>query len=325
MHDLDRTQMETWEGEMYPSESYAYEGGPDWENQQNGQEYIHEGDGEWPGDREWPNQEGWYSEQEGEWPGESGEFGYGEQESDGEWPGDREWPNQEGWYSEQEGEWPMGSGEFGYGQQEGEWPTESGKFGYGEYQGSAPNPEMPFSESDEINLAAELLSVGSEQEFDRYMNDLFITANRGQFQPGSQELFGALGGLLKNLLKKAVPIGATVLGGPVAGLAAQAFGLETEGLSPENEQFEIARSYVRLAGAASQEAAQIPPGSPAEPAAQQALVMAAQRHAPGMMYDGQPAQAPYPKRMPKRGTWTRRGNSIMLHGYFGPSGEQGWR
>ena len=265
MHDLDRTQMEAWEGEGYPSESYAYQGEADGENRQNGQGYVQEGEGEWP--------------------------------------------NQEGWYGEQEGEWPMGSGELGY----------------GEYQGNALNPEMPFSEADEVNLAAELLSVGSEQEFDRYMNELFITANRGQFQPGSQELFGALGGLLKNLLKKAVPIGATVLGGPVGGLAAQAFGLETEGLSPEDEQFEIARSYVRLAGAASQEAAQIPPGSPAEPAAQQALVMAAQRHAPGMMYDGQPAQAPYPKGMPKRGTWTRRGNSIMLHGYFGPSRGQGWR
>jgi uncharacterized protein (DUF697 family) len=196
---------------------------------------------------------------------------------------------------------------------------------------------MPFSEADEINLAAELLSVGNEQEFDRYMNDLFMTANRAQFQPGSQELFGALGGLLKNLVRKALPIAGTALGnwmvpgvggaigGQFGNLAARAFGLETEGLSPEDEQFEIARSFVRLAGAASQEAAQIPPGIPAEPAAQQALVMAAQRHAPGMMYDGQPAQGPYPRRMPKRGTWTRRGNSIMLHGYFGSSGGQGWR
>jgi len=87
---------------------------------------------------------------------------------------------------------------FEYG--ETEWPGETGESGV-------------FSETEEMELAAELLGVASEQELDRFLGSLIQRAGRavGQFvkSPTGQ----ALGGILKGAAKQALPVVGSALGG----------------------------------------------------------------------------------------------------------------
>ena len=135
----------------------------------------------------------------------------------------------------------------------------------------------------------------------------------------------ALGGILKAAAKKALPIvgqaaggflggpAGAALGGKLASLAGQQFGLEVEGLSEEDAQFELARQFVRLGGAASVRAAYASPRMDPMSAAQAAMAAAARRHAPGLL-------GPYADGGSsgwaggRSGRWFRRGRKIILVG-----------
>lgn len=71
-------------------------------------------------------------------------------------------------------------------------------------------------------------------------------------------------------------------GGRFGNLAADAFGLELEGLSPEDQEFEVARRFVRLAGEATREAMEAPKMLPPKTVAKQAIKKASVKHAPGL-------------------------------------------
>jgi hypothetical protein len=79
-------------------------------------------------------------------------------------------------------------------------------------------------------------------------------------------------------------------------------------MNEEDQEFEVARRFVRLAGASAQNAAAAPPNASPQDVAQAALAAAAQKHAPGLLntagagINGQ------------RGRWVRRGRSIILYG-----------
>jgi hypothetical protein len=99
-------------------------------------------------------------------------------------------------------------------------------------------------------------------------------------------------------------------------------GLELEGLSYEDQEFEVAKQVVRLSGAAAQNAAQAPPSIPPQQAAQAALTAAAQQFAPGLL---RPAASQAMGRAEGRangkgcshkatGRWVRRGNAIIIMG-----------
>ena len=84
-------------------------------------------------------------------------------------------------------------------------------------------------------------------------------------------------------------------------------GLELEGLSPEDQEFEVARRFVRFAGEASRQAAAAPPTAPADEVVQAALQRAAQRYAPGLS-----AGMTRGGRTKGSGRWVRRGRSIVV-------------
>jgi hypothetical protein len=90
------------------------------------------------------------------------------------------------------------------------------------------------------------------------------------------------------------------------------FEMELEGMSAEDQEFEIARRVVRLAGEAAQQAAQTPPTVPPPDAAKSAVVAAAQQHAPGLLRPA--AQAGQYGRHRRSGRWERRGRTIVLYG-----------
>src|SRR5262249_18408428 len=131
----------------------------------------------------------------------------------------------------------------------------------------------------------------------------------------------ALGGILKDTARQALPVlGQGVgqwispkYGGPigqtVATQAGKWLGLELEGLSNEDREFEVARQFVRFAGAASQAAAHSGVSGPE--AARAAAVSAARTHAPGLvpMLRGRSGV-----NWPRAGRWVRQGRTIVLYG-----------
>ncbi|GAB4413014.1 MAG: hypothetical protein OHK0039_19490 [Bacteroidia bacterium] len=94
------------------------------------------------------------------------------------------------------------------------------------------------------------------------------------------------------------------------------FELELEGLSPEDREFEVARSVVRLATDTARRAANIaartPQAAPAQ-VAKAALTQAATVHAPGLVRSGTAPSASSAS-LRTRGTWVRQGRRIILYG-----------
>jgi hypothetical protein len=94
------------------------------------------------------------------------------------------------------------------------------------------------------------------------------------------------------------------------------YGKELEGLSAEDREFEIARSYVRFAIEALRRALQTPPRVPKPVAAQVALREAARKHAPGLVPVA-PALAGTTaggngSNGAESGRWVRQGTSIVV-------------
>ncbi len=197
-----------------------------------------------------------------------------------------------------------------------------GDFEYSEEVGDT-EAESPFSEVEEMELASELLTVTDEAELDQFLGKLMKRAGRFMKSPVGR----ALGGILRTAAKQALPIvgkaaggffggpvGAAI-GGKLASAAGQAFGLELEGLSAEDAEFEVARNFVRFAGAAAAKAASAPPTTPPPAAARVAAVAAAKRHAPGLLQAGVSAAGPPAGGVPGRtGRWVRRGRAIIVLG-----------
>lgn len=175
-----------------------------------------------------------------------------------------------------------------------------------------------YETSQELALTAELLEVSSEDELDRFLGNLLSSAVSAAKSFARSDAGRAVGGVLKSAARQALPHLGGALGGlvsPGAGkLGAKAgqwlagqfeLGLETEGLSAEDREYETARSFVRFATETAQRAAQAGPGTPPQVAAGQAAISAAQRHLPGLL---RPQHA-----APRTdGRWVRRGDHIVI-------------
>jgi uncharacterized protein (DUF697 family) len=188
-----------------------------------------------------------------------------------------------------------------------------------------------LSESQELELAAELMEVNSEQELEQFLGDLIKKAGGaiGGFIKGP--VGQALGGALKGVAKQVLPMAGQALGGMFGGPAGSAiggqlasaaggmFGLELEA---GEQEFEAATNFVRLAADAVKNAAAAPPNANPHAVAQAAVSQAAQIHAPGLMGPGpEPprpgAFGPEPTRPyggGHSGRWIRRGGKIVLLG-----------
>jgi hypothetical protein len=185
---------------------------------------------------------------------------------------------------------------------------------------------QPLDEVEEMEFASQLLELQDEAELDQFLGSLLGRAASAAGQLLRSDAGRALTQQLKDVARKALPVAgravgrwaAPGVGGDVgARLAAQAgalLGLELEGLSGEDREFEVARQFVRLAGAAGEEAALAPPGIPPRAAAQAAMAAAAQRYAPGLLQgelDGRREHG-RSRRQERSGRWVRRGRTIVL-------------
>ncbi len=194
---------------------------------------------------------------------------------------------------------------------------------FGESEVSGWTGEGPLSEEEELDLAGELLTLSSEAELDQFLGKVFKKVGKG-LKP--------LGQVLKPLAKTLLPIAGKVagsfFGGPVGGalggklgsLASKLFEVDLESLSPEEQEVEVAKRFVRLASAAAQEVAAAPPSADPVAAARAAVATAARTHAPGLLrqqgMQGSTASsaAPGPGGRARTGRWIRRGRKIILLG-----------
>ncbi|NTX12254.1 hypothetical protein HUA74_03230 [Myxococcus sp. CA051A] len=188
-----------------------------------------------------------------------------------------------------------------------------------EFNAEGPWGEV-FNETELNELAAELLEVSNDQELEQFLGNLIKRAGSALRKAVDSPLGQKLGGLLKHAARQGLPmvgralgnlvapgIGG-VVGGKLAQRAGQAFGLELEGLSQEDSEFEVAKQFVRLAADASKAALSAAPGGSPQQVAGAAVQQALQRFAPGLV----PARAA--SSAGTTGRWVRKGNTIVLYG-----------
>ncbi len=220
-------------------------------------------------------------------------------------------------------EWEAGAGfdagEGSFGDSEFELEFEDA-FGAGELGEELGGDDGLMSEMEEVELASELLNASSDAEIDQFLGKVFRRIRRriGRAIPSLRPLAGMLRGLVRRALPIAGgalgtfggPLG-TALGSRLGGAASRLFEAELEGMSPEDQEFEVARRLVRLASSAAQQAAGLPTGPPLA-AARAALAAAARTHAPGLLQRGPGASVAAVGG--RSGRWVRRGRRIVLLG-----------
>lgn len=180
---------------------------------------------------------------------------------------------------------------------------------------------------EEMELAAELLGVQNEEELDRFLGRLLSRTLNGASafarSPAGQQALG----LLKSTAGRALPQLAQSLGERIGGvrgaqsglrLAADAgrlFGLELEGLSHEDGEFEVARRFARLAHRSLQP---LNPRRATPLEARRSFRHAARIHAPGLVARSVWADTPQDPSerlvtgFPSSGRWVRHGYTITL-------------
>jgi hypothetical protein len=225
--------------------------------------------------------------------------------------------------------------ESDYGEFEFEFDNEGeGEFGY--------EGESVFDEVEEMEFAAQLLEITDEAELDQFLGKLLKKAGGAARAFIKSPIGKQLGGILKGAAKSALPVVGSALGnlvvpgiggmvgGKLASGLGDAFGLELEGLSPQDQEFEVARSFVRLAGeaaknAASSAASTVASGGSAQQAAKNAFIKAAQKHAPGLIRPANGGQTGMNGASSQRdrtgrgqsvrsGRWIRKGDKIIVLG-----------
>jgi len=186
--------------------------------------------------------------------------------------------------------------------------------------------EAVFDEQEEMELAAELLGITEEAELDYFLRKLAKRVGRKARRFVKSKTGRRLRRILRKVAKKVMPIAGkavgTYFGGPPGGAiggmtgsaAGQVLGLELEGLSPEDQEFEVAKRVVRLAADATKKAAIAQTKMPPDKAAKAAMISAAKKHAPGLLRPTPSMSIPSLPGGKRSGRWMRRGSKIVLMG-----------
>jgi len=160
---------------------------------------------------------------------------------------------------------------------------------------AGPSTSGVFSEDEELELASGLLEIATERELDEFVDGLVGNAEQALNQAARPTVEHDIGDILKGIAKVALPIlggvaggffggpGGAALGSSLAGSVGHAFGLELEGLSPEDSEFEVTKQFIKFAGATVKNAHEADPDMDPATIAHEAAVEAARIYAPGLM------------------------------------------
>lgn len=156
-----------------------------------------------------------------------------------------------------------------------------------EFEYEAGDWETAFDDADEMELAAELLELESDAEIDHFFGGLFkkVVGHLSR-DPALKPLVKTL----RNTAKKALPaLGRSVgraldgssgarIGQLLGSRTSRWLGLELEAMTEEDQEYELARRLVRLAGATAKNIGMSRGTSP-----KKALTDAAKRILPGLV------------------------------------------
>ena len=233
---------------------------------------------------------------------------------------------------------------------------------FGQEATYSTNETFEMGQDPELEMAYQLLEVSDEYELNQFLGSLmskalgaaksaagsFINSSAGKGvgqylvnigkqtlpklatqyggQAGSalgQRIGGALGSKAGNWVgKKAGNWVGSKVGNAVASKAQRIFNLELEALEPEDQELEIARSYVRFANDLTRRASQVARQNPQislSSLGKQVIPSSASQHAPGLLKGSRYVAQGYSNgyagtNRRTQGTWVRRGNTIVLYG-----------
>jgi hypothetical protein len=185
--------------------------------------------------------------------------------------------------------------------------------------------ERGLSEEELTNLAAELMEVTSEQEFENFLGDLLSKGVQAIGKFVSSPTGKALGGVLKDAAKTLLPIAGTAvgtyfggplgaqIGGTLGSAASNLFEAEAEA---QEREWEAANVFVRVAVDAVNNAANAPPHANPHDVAHHAVSHAMRRYAPfAPWHDGHDGAAmDHGGHRRHEGSWVRHGRTIVVHG-----------
>jgi hypothetical protein len=151
-------------------------------------------------------------------------------------------------------------------------------------------------EALEFELAQELLEITNEAELEEFLGKLVRSVARGASSFMKSGIGKAVGGVLRNVAKTALPmVGSalgsfvapglgTAIGGKLGGMAASLLEAEERESMGEGEaEMEAARRYVRWASGTVRNAMRAPYGVPPRTVARSAAVSSARRYAPALV------------------------------------------
>jgi hypothetical protein len=166
---------------------------------------------------------------------------------------------------------------------------------------AAPGPGASvvsaLSDVEQTELAADLLNVTNEAELDHFLGTLMQRTTQAVGRSVRLPVSRALKAIFQASVRQAMPQAdrlaaprtrngerAAARAASFVTAAGRFFGLELEGLSPEDQELEIAKAFIRFAHEAVKcAAAAEPTGSSARAAARSAVMQAAQKLAPGLL------------------------------------------
>jgi hypothetical protein len=191
------------------------------------------------------------------------------------------------------------------------------EFGSGQADSESESFEL-FDEVRELEMMTELLDVANEQQLERFLVDFIREVSTTTGAVAKPNETAALRDVLRQCVnqirlmksaqhgRKRTSIGAQ-LGDGLSATAGQVLGLELEGLSPEDREFEAARQFLRFAGETVKKTVDRSRTEDPSDAADHAAVEAAEVYAPGLFADAADVHG-------VSGEWIRRGDRIILFG-----------
>ena len=153
-------------------------------------------------------------------------------------------------------------------------------------------PAPVFGSVDTMGLAIELLEVQSAAQLGATVERIVRRAGAAVGRPLAPAVARALAQVLQPAAQRALPGRGASGDSDDAKAAGRFFGLELEGLSPEDQEFETAKAFVRLAGEAARQASLVPLGLAPPQGARWAALQSARRHAPGWPQPPRPGAPP---------------------------------
>ena len=176
-------------------------------------------------------------------------------------------------------------------------------------EGEAPERTTQPRQAATMTFGADLLDLPDGAPLGAFLRKLVASIAAADRVPVGAALGKALVAVLEPVARSIMPIRRSGTGGAdLKTMASRVFGMELEGLSPEDKEYEVAQQFIRLAADTIRNAsAAAHTGAPSVVTAVAAFRQAARRYAPGLLKSKA-------QHAPTSGRWHREaGHIIVLH------------